>query len=448
MEGYEPNITWCIFGFVIYLRPVAKFYVILSQTVMEAVKVLSHSKTVPFGFSIVSNNVSLRPFNKQFHADVVNNSNQLHSRPKRVGFQLNRSSENPFSSLLKQTTKRADLLPLPKCSISNEASIDSSNPVLKYFKNISFDSSNPVLKYFKNISLDSIKDTVLQLTPIDVVKLTGIISVITTATKWTINMLLNPFFWMYVSWTWIYWPWLVAIVLAVYGLYCFWKHMLGAANIFEQLVIVTSTFTWLTLVPPAYFNGYLEGWPLVFFFVYHYFFFFNVSVRNRLYGDYYARRHDPKWDVNLPMWSRLLFSAGIMIGHWLAAFEGPELNLAPGGWSNLGIWALIIPTLLLHYNSTLYLAKYSEKVVVPTSVVQFGPYRLLRHPIYSSTTLLFVTYCVALRAPLSLIFIVAVCLLYYKQKAAMEEALMVETFGQRYTEYASKVKYKFVPFIY
>lgn len=435
MEGYEPDFSRCIFGLVTYLQPVVKFYVILSQAVMEAAKVFSHSKLVPFGFSIVSNNVSLRPFSKQVHADVVNNSNQLHPRPKRMTFQLNCSCSygKPFSSLLKPVRKRAVLFPLPRCSISNEASTDSSNPVLKYFKNISF---------------DSIKATVLQLTPIDIVKLTAILSVITTATKWTINMLLNPFFWMYFSWTWMYWPWLVAVVLAAYGLYCFRKHVLGEANIFEQLAIVTSAFTWLTLVPPAYFNGYLEGWPLVFFFVYHYFFFFNVSVRKRLYGDYYARRHDPKWDVNLPMLSRLLFSAGIMVGHWLAAFEGPELSLIPGGWSNLGIWGLIIATLLFHYNATLYLAKYSENVVVPISVVQFGPYRWLRHPVYSSTALLFVTYCVALRAPLSLLFIVAICLLYYKQKADMEEALMVESFGQRYTEYASKVKYKFIPFIY
>lgn len=400
---------------------------------MEAAKVLSHSKAVPFGFSIVSNKVSLRPFNEHLHAGVLTNSYQFHPRPKRISFQLNCAYGNAFSSLPKPRRKRADLLPSPRSSISNEASTDSSNPVLKYFR---------------NLSLDSIKATLLQLTPIDIVKWTGILSVITTATKWIVNTLFNPFFWMYFSWSWVFWPWLVAIVLAVYGLYCFRKHRLGEANIFEQLAIVTSVFTWLTLVPLGHFNGYLEGWPFVFFFIYHYFFFFNVSVRKRLYGDYYARRHDPKWDVSLPMWSRLLFSAGVMVGHWLAAFEGPELHRIPGGWNNLGIWALIIVTLLLQYKSTLYLAKYSENVVVPTAVVQFGPYRWLRHPIYSSTMLLFATYCLALRAPLSLLFIVAVCLLYYMQKMDMEEALMVESFGQSYTEYASKVKSKFIPFVY
>ncbi|XVE79559.1 hypothetical protein DITRI_Ditri14bG0068300 [Diplodiscus trichospermus] len=212
----------------------------------------------------------------------------------------------------------------------------------------------------------------------------------------------------------MFWPWFVTIAFGFYGLYCFQKHSIGGASIIEQLAIVSSVFTWLTLVPPPYFNGYFEGWPFVFFFVYHYFFFFNVSVRKRLYGDYYARPHDAKWDVNPPKWYRLLFCVGVMVGHWLAAFVAPELLQIPG-----------------------------EKLVVPTAVVQLGPYRWVRHPIHASTMLLFATYCVALRAPLSLLFVVAVCLMYYGQKAV----LMVETFGESYPEYASKVRYKFIPFL-
>jgi protein-S-isoprenylcysteine O-methyltransferase Ste14 len=87
-------------------------------------------------------------------------------------------------------------------------------------------------------------------------------------------------------------------------------------------------------------------------------------------------------------------------------------------------------------------------VVVPIAVVQFGPYRWVRHPIYSSTMLLFATYFLALRAPLSLLFVVAVCLMYYAQKAKMEEDLMIETFGEKYLEYMGKVRYKFIPLVY
>ncbi|MBA0794721.1 hypothetical protein Gohar_019025, partial [Gossypium harknessii] len=196
----------------------------------------------------------------------------------------------------------------------------------------------------------------------------------------------------------------VAIALAFYGLYCFHKHSIGEAGITEQLVVVTFSVH----LSPVYFNGYLEGWPFVFFFVYHYFSFFNVSVRKRLYGDYYARPHDPKWGVNPPKWYRLLCCVEVMVGHWFAVFEALELHHIPGSWSHVGVWILIAATLLIQYSSTVYLAKYSEKVVVPTVVVRFGPYRWIWHPIYASTMLLFVAYCIALRAPLSLIFVIVV----------------------------------------
>lgn len=310
------------------------------------------------------------------------------------------------------------------------------------------DGPNPVFESIKGFSLESVKMGLSQLTPFKVFKWGLVFSIAIAASKWTLNVLVNPFFWMYFSMTWLYWPWLVAIGLASYSLYCLNKHLRDEANVYEQFAIVTSAFTWLTLVPPAHFNGFLEGWPVVFFLVYHYFFFLNVSIRKRMYGDYNPREHDPRWDIGLPHWQKLLFCGGVMVGHWLAAFEGPELHLIPGGWSNLGIWGLIVMTVFMQYHSTLYLAKYSEKVVVPTGVVQFGPYRFVRHPIYASTMLLFVAYCVALRAPLSALFIAVVCSVYYGNKAKLEESLMVENFGERYMEYASKVRYKLIPYVY
>ncbi|CAN6871049.1 unnamed protein product [Brassica oleracea] len=338
--------------------------------------------------------------------------------------------KGPSSLRFAPSQVRKGLSFLPKCSISTSTVSDSDNPFVTKFRQL----VNKVSQ--------------LRVKPLDAVKLTLLLSVLTLAAKKIATLVFNPFFWMYFSWTWLFWPWFIAVGLAGYGVYCFRKHWLGEANAFEQLGIVTSVFTWLTLVPPAYFNGYLEGWPFVFFLAYHYFFFFNVSVRKRLYGDYYSRNHDPKWDVDTPLWSRVLFGVGVVVGHWLAAFEGPELHRLPGDWANVGIWGLIVVTMLMHYDSTLYLARYSEKVVVPTDVVQFGPYRWVRHPIYASAMLLFATYCTALRAPLSLLFLVAVCLVYYSKKAKMEEELMVESFGQRYLDYADKVRHKFIPFVY
>ncbi|CAN7038347.1 unnamed protein product [Brassica rapa subsp. trilocularis] len=39
--------------------------------------------------------------------------------------------------------------------------------------------------------------------------------------------------------------------------------------------------------------------------------------------------------------------------------------------------------------------------------------------------LLSATYCTPLRAPLSLLFLVTVCVVYYNKKAKLEEGLMV-----------------------
>ncbi|OVA17833.1 Phospholipid methyltransferase [Macleaya cordata] len=406
---------------------------------METNSIFLHSATYPVGFSLRrANRVTLRPYSKHLLLPPLDENFQnpkTLKNPLKCSYTNNISKPLIFISPLTTSKNRTHFKNPFKCSCSSSSTSDS-------------DLQNPLTKILKTLSFTSLKKSFSELTPLDICKWSGIISVAIAATKWTVNLVLNPFFWMYFSWTWLFWPWFLAVGLAIYGLYCLRKHSRGEANIFEQLVIVNSAFTWLTLVPPAHFNGYLEGWPFVFFFVYHYFFFFNVSIRKRLYGDYYLPEHDPKWDLVPPNLYRFLFCAGVMAGHWFAAMEGPELHLIPGGWRNLGIWGLIIVTLFMHYNSSLYLAKYSEKVVVPTSVVQFGPYRFVRHPIYASTMLLLGTYCVALQAPLSLLFIIAVCLIYYDQKAKLEECLMVETFGERYTEYMSKVRYKFIPLLY
>ncbi|KAG6428198.1 hypothetical protein SASPL_112449 [Salvia splendens] len=60
---------------------------------------------------------------------------------------------------------------------------------------------------------------------------------------------------MYLSWTWVFWPWAAAIAIGAYDLYSLSRHLKGEATLAEQLAIVTSTLTWLTLVPPAHFTG-------------------------------------------------------------------------------------------------------------------------------------------------------------------------------------------------
>ncbi|KAK8938947.1 hypothetical protein KSP39_PZI011384 [Platanthera zijinensis] len=285
-------------------------------------------------------------------------------------------------------------------------------------------------------------------TPFSICKYSAVLALAIAAAKKAAEIIFSPFFWLYFSWTWIFWPWILAYCLAVYGLYSASRQLIGQAILVEQLAIVTSTVTWLTLVPPAHFNGFLEGWPFVLFFVYHYFFFFESSVRKRLYGDLLHRDHDAKWDVGLPRTFQFGFFVLVLIGHWLAAYEGPELHLISGGWANFGTWILVFIVVFMRYHSVLYLAKYSEKMAVPMTVVQFGPYKWVRHPIYASTMLLFAAHCITLRALLSLLFLMVLCLAYYGRKAELEETVMEESFDEMYREYRKKVRYRLIPFLY
>lgn len=397
---------------------------------METASTLFCSKVTPFSYGLHRNVsvFSFRPFGKHLDSKLcVKNSTNNFKFPV-----LSTSKNSSVPNLSRRGVGSRLFL---ECSTHSNAATGT-------------DSDNHLVNSLKNVSWESLKSTLLKVTPLDICKWSLVFAFAIAASKWSLNVLFSPFLWMYISWTWLFWPWIVVVSMAVYAIYCMRKYLRGDANSFEQFAIITTSFTWLTLVPPAYFNGFLEGWPFVFFFVYHYFFFLNFSVRKRLYGDVYPRQHDPKWDITLPNWQKVLFCAGVTVAHWLAAFEAPELHLIPGGFSCMSIWVFIMLSLFMQYHSTFYLAKYSEKVVVPTAVVCFGPYRFVRHPIYASTMLLFVTYFTSLRAPISVLFVVALCLMYYGQKARVEEAVMLETFGEQYTEYTEKVKYKLIPFIY
>ncbi|XP_078428407.1 protein C-terminal S-isoprenylcysteine carboxyl O-methyltransferase [Wolffia australiana] len=287
-----------------------------------------------------------------------------------------------------------------------------------------------------------------EVTPLKVCKWAAVGCALVAAARRAAAAALNPFFWTYFSWCWLFWPWILAATAAIYGVYCLRKHANGGASYWEQVAVVTSSVLWLTLVGPAHFNGYLEGWPIVFFLVYHYFFFFESTVRRRLYGDLSPRQADPRWAVRVPSALRLGFAGSVLAGHWLAAWEGPELHLGPGGWANAAIWVLILAAIFMRYHAILYAAKYSEKVTQPSAVARFGPYRWVRHPVYASTMALFAAYCSSLGAPISCLLLVGVCAAYYGRKAELEEKLMAEAFGTDYAEYAAKVRYKLIPFLF
>lgn len=287
-----------------------------------------------------------------------------------------------------------------------------------------------------------------QLTPLEASKWAAMAAIAIWAVRHTLGVLLNPYAWMYGSWFFIVWPWPTAVLLGLAALFAGFRKSKGKAGEREQMFILAVSLLWLIIVPPAHFNGYLEGWPVMLFIVYFGFFMINSYVRYTLYGDLNPRPDDKQWKTSPSRIVQIAFFASVVGGHLLAAYESPPLSMIPGGWNNVIPSLVLYLAMAVHYNATHYLGKYLDRLVVPRTVVMFGPYRWVRHPIYSSYMLLFAGYCIALRAYVSLFLLIPVCFLYYEHRAKLEEDMLVDAFGDLYTSYREKVSRKYVPFVY
>jgi len=87
------------------------------------------------------------------------------------------------------------------------------------------------------------------------------------------------------------------------------------------------------------------------------------------------------------------------------------------------------------------------RTVDEQNVVDRGPYRLVRHPGYSGSLLVWVGYALGLGnwigAAITAVLLVAV----YVWRINAEEALLRTSFGDRYADYERRTK-RLVPFVY
>jgi protein-S-isoprenylcysteine O-methyltransferase Ste14 len=124
----------------------------------------------------------------------------------------------------------------------------------------------------------------------------------------------------------------------------------------------------------------------------------------------------------------------------IALRPGPELDvLEPLRWIGLALtvagiafslWA--IATLGRHYDLELEIHRDHE-------LVRTGPYRFVRHPVYTGLALHFAGACLATG---NLLFIAGTLLVTYPAlylRARTEERLLRERFGAEYDEYARRV---------
>lgn len=79
-------------------------------------------------------------------------------------------------------------------------------------------------------------------------------------------------------------------------------------------------------------------------------------------------------------------------------------------------------------------------------VVDTGLYRIVRHPMYSATILLFLSIPLILGSPISFVIFLTYPVIIAK-RIDNEEKVLEETL-QGYTEYKKQIKYKMIPFVW
>ncbi|MEU9042436.1 MULTISPECIES: isoprenylcysteine carboxylmethyltransferase family protein [unclassified Kitasatospora] len=122
----------------------------------------------------------------------------------------------------------------------------------------------------------------------------------------------------------------------------------------------------------------------------------------------------------LPAWARWFGVATVAVG----------LALRAWGMRTLGAY----------YTRTL-------RTVDTQRVVRTGPYRLIRHPGYAGSLLVWIGYALGTDSWAAALVVAALLSAAYGWRIAAEERLLLDSFGNEYAEYR-RVSKRLVPFVY
>ncbi len=117
------------------------------------------------------------------------------------------------------------------------------------------------------------------------------------------------------------------------------------------------------------------------------------------------------------------------------------------GWFGVGLMMLGIA---LRAWSTRVLGRFYTRTLLITpdqGVVQEGPYKLVRHPGYAGSLLMWVGAGLAVSNWVVLGMVTLVCVSAYIYRIQSEEAMLIARFGKEYEEYIRRTK-RLIPYLY
>lgn len=169
----------------------------------------------------------------------------------------------------------------------------------------------------------------------------------------------------------------------------------------------------------------------------------DIRTRNRLRAG--ARRQDKGSRVVLIS----VLTLGILVGTLLAvAVPATAITSARPFLFWLGILLIYVGIALRLYAIHVLGAFFTTAVAVAPgqTVIETGPYRLIRHPSYTGFLITLLGFGLCLTNWLSLLVIMACALIGFSYRIRVEEQVLQEQLGQRYQEYMRRTK-RLIPFV-
>jgi protein-S-isoprenylcysteine O-methyltransferase len=111
---------------------------------------------------------------------------------------------------------------------------------------------------------------------------------------------------------------------------------------------------------------------------------------------------------------------------------------------------LFVAGVVLRWYAIIYLGRFFTTDVAIAKdhrIIDSGPYRLLRHPSYTGSLLIFLGFSLCIGNTASFLVMMLFFSIGLLQRIRIEELALTEAFGERYRAYMRKTK-RLIPFVY
>ena len=131
-----------------------------------------------------------------------------------------------------------------------------------------------------------------------------------------------------------------------------------------------------------------------------------------------------------------------LVGHMLVAQFMADVWAPLGDWGVVPGWVLILGGLGLMGWAGLAFQKAATTIVPhrePSALVETGPYRWSRNPIYLADLVILAGWALLLGAPAALVLLGPLYVVLTTRFVLKEEALLTDRLGEAYTAYRARV---------